>query len=572
MQEKGVRLMGEEHDTFWQLERANRRKTVELVAILVLIYAVIGFILDFIFHSLRLVNRHLTVVPWTGIPWLMIAAVAIALAEALWAYYRGSSVIIGAVGGDDLTAESVKEQTVLDVVNEMALAAHIPVPRVCLMEDPAPNAFATGRDSEHSVICVTRGLVDQLDREELQGAIAHELAHIRGHDIRVTQMAVVMVGGFSLLTGPVMRFMRAIQVRRPGDQGGTEAAIPGIGIITIPLLILGGLGWIFSKMVAIALSRQREYLADAASVEFTRNPQALIRALEHIARIESPLKRALRGVAPLFIVDPFECAGASSTEYLDEVARIEAQADKTKEQREAEVVDFVVKRMPLNPFQGRFSSHPPIRDRIARLYALLHQTVPAESPEEVRAKRKAAAKIVAETMRTNPEAMGAVMAKFVEKLQGNLNLAEIAKANPEELAMLQATPQLMRGLGAIPPASGPDPAPPPADPAPPSAENQTYDNPSDQAAYQKLYEYNMKFTGDKSESPLQSLLRGQPATIDPAQIQAALALGMASMNRKAAAASKSDPGHQTALKKFHYLFWLVIALSAGAIIASFAIK
>jgi Peptidase family M48 len=375
-----------------------------------------------------------------------------------------------------------------------------------------------------------------------------------------------------LLTGPVMRFMRAIQVRGPGDQGGTEAAIPGIGIITIPLLILGGLGWIFSKMVAIALSRQREYLADAASVEFTRNPQALIRALEHIARIESPLKRALRGVAPLFIVDPFECAGASSTEYLDEVARIEAQADKTKEQREAEVVDFVVKRMPLNPFQGRFSSHPPIRDRIARLYALLHQTVPAESPGEVRAKRKAAAKIVAETMRTNPEAMGAVMAKFVEKLQGNLNLAEIAKANPEELAMLQATPQLMRGLGAIPPASGPDPAPPPADPAPPSAENQTYDNPSDQAAYQKLYEYNMKFTGDKSESPLQSLLRGQPATIDPAQIQAALALGMASMNRKAAAASKSDLGQQTALKKFHYLFWLVIALSAGAIIASFAIK
>jgi heat shock protein HtpX len=447
-------------------------------------------------------------------------------------------------------------------VNEMALVAHIPVPRVCLMEDPAPNAFATGRDPEHSVICVTRGLVDQLDREELQGTIAHELAHIRGHDTRVTQMAAVMVGGFSLLSDFVLY--------ETATDSGTP--IPGLRLIAVPVVILGGLGWLFSKVVAIALSRQREYLADAASVEFTRNPQALIRALEHIARIESPLKRALRGVAPLFIVDPFECAGASSTEYLDEVARIEAQADKTKERREAEVVDFVVKRMPLNPFQGRFSSHPPIRDRIARLYALLHQTVPAESPEEVRAKRKAAAKIVAETMRTNPEATAAVMAKFVEKLQGNLNLAEIAKANPEELAMLQANPQLMRGLGAIPPASGLDPAPPPADPAPPSAENQTFDNPSDQAAYQKLYEYNMKFTGDKSESPLQSLLGGQPTTIDPAQIQAALALGMASMNRKAAAASKSDPGQQTAPKKFHYLFWLVIALSAGAIIASFAIK
>jgi len=562
--------MGEEDDTFWQLERANRRKTVELVAMFVLIYAAVGFIFDFIFHALRVVNHHWTVVPWIDIPWLTIAAVAIALTEALWAYYRGSSVIIGAVRGDDLTPESVKEQTVLDVVKEMALAAHMPVPRVCLMEDPAPNAFTTGRDPEHSVICVTRGLVDQLDREELQGAIAHELAHIRGHDTRVTQMAAVMVGGFALLSDFVL-YETAMDSGTP---------IPGLRLIAIPVVILGGIGWLFSKVVAIALSRQREYLANAASVEFTRNPQALIRALEHIARIESPLRRALRGVAPLFIVDPFECAGSSSAEYLDEVVRIEAQADKTKEQRDAEVVDFMVKRMPPNPFQGTFSSHPPIRDRLARLYALLHQAGPIESPEEIRAKRSAAAKIVAQTMRTNPDAMAAGMVKVLEKLQGNLNVAEIARTNPELMATLQANPQLMRGLGAIPPASGPDPAQPSADPAPPSAENQTYDNPSDQAAYQKLYDYNMRFTGDKSESstgnksesPLHSLLLGQPTTIDPAQIQAALALGMASMNRKAAAAAKSVPGEQPALKKFHYLFWLVIALSAGAIVASFAIK
>ncbi len=552
--------MGEEHDTFWRLERTNRRKTVELVAILVLIYAVIGFILDFIFHALRVVNHHLTVVPWTGILWLTIAAVAIALTEALWAYYRGSSVIIGAVRGDDLTPESVKEQTVLDVVNEMALAAHIPVPRVCLMEDPAPNAFATGRDPEHSVICVTRSLIDQLDREELQGAIAHELAHIRGHDTRVTQMAAVMVGGFALLSDFVL-YETAMDSGTP---------IPGLRLVAIPVVILGGVGWLFSKVVAIALSRQREYLADAASVEFTRNPQALIGALEHIARIESPLKRALRGVAPLFIVDPFECAAASSAEYFDEVARIEAQSDKAREQRDAEVVDFVVKRMPPSPYQDRFSSHPPIRDRIARLYALLHQPVPTESAEEIRAKTSAAAKIVAETMRRNPAAMAATMTKILEKLRGNMDVAEIARTNPEELAMLQANPQLMRGLGAIPPESGPDPGQPPADSAPPSAEAQTYDNPSDQAAYQKLYEYNLRFTGEKSGSPLPSLLRGQPITIDPIQVQAALALGMASMNRKAAA--RSIPSQRPAPKKFHTLFWLVIALSAGAIIASFAIK
>ena len=553
-------LMGEKHDTFWQLERANRRKTAQLVVMFVLIYAVVGFILDFIFHIFRVTNYQLV-----GIPWLTIVAVAFALAQALWAYYRGSSVIIGAVCGNDLAGASVKEQTVLDVVNEMALAAHMPLPRVCLMEDPAPNAFATGRDHKHSVICVTRGLVDQLDREELQGAIAHELAHIRGHDTRVTQMAVVMVGGFALLSD--FSFRTAAAIRR--------AAIPLLGLIAIPVFIMGGVGWLFSKMVAIALSRQREYLADAASVEFTRNPQTLIRALQHIARIESPLKAGLRGVAPLFIVDPFECAGTSPAEYLDEVARIEAQTDKTKEQRDAEVAAFIVKRMPPNIFQGSLSSHPPIHDRIARLYALLHQADPDGSLDEIRVKRKAAAKIVSETVRTNPDAMAnvaaSVMAKTFETLKPKLE--EMARTNPDAVANLLAISPLIGASGANPPASE-------SDPAQPSAENQPFDNPSDQAAYQKLYEYNLRLTGDKSraqadhqpgpDSPLGGLPSGQ--TIDPAQLRAALALGMASMNRKSAAASSNVPAEQTETKKSHYLFWLVIALSAGAIVASFAIK
>jgi len=362
-----VKLMGEERDTFGQLEQANRRKTVELVAVFVLIYAVCGSGLDLIFHTFRVVNHQLT-----GFPWLTIAAVLIASTQAVWAWYRGSSIVISAVQGDDLTPASVKEQAVVDVVSEMALAARMPMPRVCVMGDPAPNAFAAGRDPEHSVICVTRGLIDQLDREELQGVIAHEMAHIRGHDTRVTQMAVVMVGGFALLSGSVLRMAAAIR----------EAAIPFVGILLIPIFILGAVGWCFSKAVAIALSRQREYLADAAAVEFTRNPTALIRALEHIARIESPLKAALRGVASLFIVDPFECGGSGWTEYLDEVARIESQQGMTKEQRDAQVAGFVVKGMPQISFQSPFSSHPPLHDRIARLRALLHEPsgVPGASP------------------------------------------------------------------------------------------------------------------------------------------------------------------------------------------------
>jgi Zn-dependent protease with chaperone function len=231
---------------------------------------------------------------------------------------------------------------------------------LCIMEDPSPNAFAAGRDPAHSVICVTRGLVEQMDREELQGVIAHEMAHIRGHDTRITAMATVMVGGFALKAGSIWRTAAQQRPDAPSDSG----------VAPVPVLIASGIGWLVAKAVAVALSRQREYLADAASVEFTRNPAGLIHALEHISRIESPLKAALRGLAPLFIVDPLECGGASWVEYLDEVARIEAQPDKSKEQRDAEVAQFMAKGMPSNLFMHGLSSHPPIHDRIVRLRRL----------------------------------------------------------------------------------------------------------------------------------------------------------------------------------------------------------
>jgi heat shock protein HtpX len=534
--------MSEERDTFRQLEAANRHRTDELVAVFVLIYAACGGGLDIIFHTLRVVNQRLT-----GIPCLMMAAIAIALVQALWAYYRGSSTVIAAVQGDDLTPASVKEQAVVDVVGEMALAARMPVPRVCVMEDPAPNAFACGRDTEHSVICVTRGLVDQLDREELQGVIAHEMAHIRGHDTRVTQMAVVMVGGFALLSG--FGFRAAAAIRR--------VAIPFVGVLLIPIFILGIVGWIFSKMVAIALSRQREYLADAAAVEFTRNPQGLIRALGHIARIESPLRASLRGVAPLFIVDPFDCGGSSWGDYLDEVARIEAQQDKSKEQRDAEAAAYVVKGMPPMPFQTGLSSHPPIRDRIKRLRGLLHEQsgAPADSPGEIpaveiAAERKAAAKLVTETATNNPEAAAAMVASMIQ-------------SNP--LA------QMIRRLAPDLPAGGPSSGP---------TEGKTYNDPTEESAYQKLYEYNLGITGDKARvsagqpldpgSPLEAL--AAVGKMDPARLQAILTAGFAASQKKPAAVPSSVAGERQASRTLRYMFWIVIALSAGAILASLAIK
>jgi heat shock protein HtpX len=563
-----VDLMGKELDSFWQLERANRRKTAELVVIFILVYCFLGLGLDLIFHTFRIVNHRLI-----GFPALTIVAAVIAVAQALRAYYRGSSVLIGAVGAHDLASESVKTQMVADVVNEIALAAGIPRPRLCLMEDPAPNAFAAGRDPAHSVICVTQGLVDQLDREELQGVIAHEMAHIRGHDTRITQMAAVMVSGFALVSGSILRAAAA--------RGG-RTTIPGYGFVAIPVLIVSGIGWLFSKIAAIALSRQREYLADAAAVEFTRNPTALIRALEHIARIESPLRASLRGVAPLFIVDPFECGDAGGGEFLDEVARIEALEDKTKERRDAEGADLMVKGMPqqnLFLFRGVLSSHPPIHDRIARLYGLLHQPSAGPTPDQINAKRKAAAKVVAEVTKTNSEAAAAVIESMLRAPLGEQFLRVLgANLPPRGPDPTQASPgeELLRALGANLPGNGPDPARP-------AAEDQTYDKLSDQAAYQKLYEYNLGLTGDKprsqtghlpgSESLLGAILGGKPlTTIDPAQLRAALATGMASMHKKSAAAPEGVATEQPPSKKPHYLFWLMIAVSAGAIIAALALK
>jgi heat shock protein HtpX len=552
--------MAQERDSFWQLERANRRKTVELVVIFILVYCLIGLALDGIFHTVHVVNYQLH-----GFPAFAIGAGVIAIAQAIRAYYRGSSVLLGAVGARDLAAESVKTQMVADVVDEMAMAAHIPRPRLCLMEDPAPNAFATGRDPAHSVICVTRGLVDQLDREELQGVIAHEIAHIRGHDTRIAQMAAVMVGGFGLVTGATLRSAAA---QRRGD----AAVIPGFGLVALPVVIFGGIGWLVSKMAAIALSREREYLADASAVEFTRNPTALIRALGHIARIESPLKASLRGVAPLFIVDPLECGGASREEIVDQVAAIQAQADKTEEQHDAAITELVVKgmaRQSFSLFRGVFSTHPPIQDRIARLNGLLHQPSTAES-EERDAERAVAAKAIQQVTQSSPDAMAAVIQSMFRTRPGG-----------------QLTDAL-QGDQAI----GASDLPEPPDGKP------KYANAADEAAYKKLYEYNLRLTGDKPPSEaspalsagslIEALIGGQlgvndlgkndPAqlgaalgAIDPARLRAALVLGMASTHKATAALPVAARGEHPPAKR-HYFFWLVMALSAGAIIAGLAVR
>src|SRR5207253_2424397 len=169
---------------------------------------------------------------------------------------------------------------------------------------------------KHAVICVTQGLVDQMDREELQGVIGHEMAHVRDYDIRTMTMIAVLVGGIALLADFAGRWMfwGGPPRRRSSDRDDSGG---GAGVaIAIAVFVLAALAPIFSQLLAMAVSRQREYLADAASVEFTRNPRALLRALEHIAKIESPLKQGTAGTAHLFIVNPREGLRDDSEGFL----------------------------------------------------------------------------------------------------------------------------------------------------------------------------------------------------------------------------------------------------------------
>src|SRR5579875_2910106 len=324
--------------SFWQWERTNRRQTAFLVGIFVIFFCLLGAGLDFVFGNLRITPEGLS-----GFPFLTIAALIVALVQTVVSYYGGANLILASVHAVELQPDSNRHKVVLDVIEEMRLAARMPPIKAYVMADPAPNAFATGRDPQHSVICVTQGLIDMMDREQLQGVIGHEMAHIRDYDIRTMMMIAVLVGGIAMLADFVYRWMwfggPSQRRRSSSDNGGGNAG----ALILVVVMLLAVLVPIFSQLLAMAVSRQREYLADAASVEFTRNPRALLRALQTIANVESPLRNASRGTAHLFIVNPLEGARDDDEGFLDNL----------------------------------LSTHPPLSRRIARLQALLDQPATA---------------------------------------------------------------------------------------------------------------------------------------------------------------------------------------------------
>jgi heat shock protein HtpX len=210
----------------------------------------------------------------------------------------------------------------------MAIAAGVPMPKVYIIDDPSPNAFATGRDPQHSSVAVTSGLLQKMNREELQGVLGHEMSHVRNYDIRFTLIVGVMVGSLALLAGFFLRYTFWFGGgRRSNNRDGGGFAI----VLLLVGLVMSVVSYFFGALVQMAVSRQREYLADASSVELTRNPHGLESALAKLASDNEPLHSANGATQHLYIVNPLKKLGGGS---------------------------------------ALFSTHPPIVDRINRLRKL----------------------------------------------------------------------------------------------------------------------------------------------------------------------------------------------------------
>ena len=214
--------------------------------------------------------------------------------------YYSSDRIVTAVSGAKLAP---KEQFSMlhNVVEEMTLASGLPKPRIYVINDTAINAFATGRDPQHAVVCVTTGCLTRLNRDQLQGVIAHELSHIRNYDVRTMTIAAVLVGMAVLISDMLFRMFLYGSFRGNSRDGGYEIII-AIAVAVIAAILTP----IIAKLITLSISRKREFVADASAIELTRNPEGLASALEVISKDKEPLEAANKATAHLYIANPLK--------------------------------------------------------------------------------------------------------------------------------------------------------------------------------------------------------------------------------------------------------------------------
>jgi len=224
---------------------------------------------------------------------------------ALYAYYFGSATVLSAMGARE--ADPGQYQQLYNIVQTLSIGSGLPVPKVYVIEDPSPNAFATGRDPKHAAVTVTTGLLQMMNREELEGVLAHEMSHVRNYDVRLLLVVTTMVGMAALISSAVWN--GALRIRSRNSQAILVVLAIGL-VFTLIAFIVG-------PIMQLALSRQRESLADVSGVELTRNPAGLINALKKIAQNDKPPEKFNHAVAAMCIDNPTEHHGTFFNHLFD---------------------------------------------------------------------------------------------------------------------------------------------------------------------------------------------------------------------------------------------------------------
>ncbi|MDD4857218.1 MAG: M48 family metallopeptidase [Candidatus Krumholzibacteria bacterium] len=291
---------------------ANKRNSFFITVAITAMFIVLGYLLGTYWGS-----------SYAGVA----IAFLLAIVMSLSAYYGGDKMVLSISGAKRI--EKKDSPQLFNVIEELAVAGGLPMPAVYVIDDTAPNAFATGRDPKHASVAITTGLMQKLKRDELQGVMAHELSHVGNRDILYGTMVGILVGSIAMMSDFFLRsfWWGGGRRRRSSSDGGAIGLI--LMIVAIALAVLAP---ICAKLLQLAVSRQREYLADASAAKLTRYPEGLASALEKISGDKEVLEAANRATQHLYIVNP------------------------------------------IKPFEKRasnlFSTHPPIADRVARLRAM----------------------------------------------------------------------------------------------------------------------------------------------------------------------------------------------------------
>jgi heat shock protein HtpX len=316
-------------------QAANKRNTVIIMVLFAVFVALLGLGFDVFFLGFQFGGTHHR---GLGFPVATVFAFGVGGFSAFRSLEGGATAILNSSGAVPVADGDPRYRQLENVVDEMTIASGLPRPRLYVIPDPDPNAFATGKDPAHACITVTQGLLDTLNRDELQGVIAHEMSHVRNYDIRLMMVVAALIGTVMLISEYGLRTYQFGGGRR---RSSSRAGGGGGLLLLIIWIIAMILAPFLSQLLAMAVSRQREYLADASGAELTRNPSALASALQKIDSAADPTRSIKKGTAHLCIADPL---------------------GKSANEKEGFFADLL-------------ATHPPIAKRIMMLRAMAYQHV-----------------------------------------------------------------------------------------------------------------------------------------------------------------------------------------------------